>query len=68
MATSTYSGFLRDSTTGAIVVTTGTAGAHWECGYVRNVSGALIVSLTATKCETGRMRGPNGELSMTAVA
>jgi hypothetical protein len=67
--TGTFSGgFLREAGTGAILVTTNTTGAHWETGYLRHVSGALIVSTTATKYETGFMRGPGGELSLTAIA
>lgn len=66
--TGTFSGgFLRDAQ-GNILVTTNTTGAHWETGYLRHVSGALIVSTTATKYETGFMRGPAGELSLTAIA
>jgi hypothetical protein len=60
------SGFLRDGA-GNILVTTDTTGAAWNNGYLRHPSGALVVTLVATKYETGFMRGPNGELSVSAV-
>lgn len=64
MANAFETGFLRDTTTRILAVTTDATGATWQEGFLRAPTGELVVTTDGTGAtwQEGFLRAPNGAL------